>query len=383
MQQKLRIAIVCDAIDDDSLGGSFISWKRFGAWLAKAGHDIIRITSRFHDETKKKNFSYAKIYEFPHTPRIWAYGVRFAYASVARLCKIYQEEKIDIIYSIQPNITAWQSVRAAKRLHIPIVSHSHTLPELFAPGAPHVIQKLIKKIVVYMYRQYDGLVSPTKFLQKKFDDCDFTMQQTIIGNGVDTTVFRPATQREKETFDLLYAGRLDPAKNIMILLDALHLLHIQKKLKNHVRCTIIGWWNMAKKLQQTIEEYKLWNIVTCTGRMEAASQPLVQAFQQASVFVLPSLYETEWMVVLEAMACGCPLLIANSPTSAAKEFVHNNGYVFDPKDPQDLAEKIYQLSTNPELCKLMGNVSSEEAENFSFTLSVQKLEWFLLSFCQK
>jgi hypothetical protein len=59
--------------------------------------------------------------------------VRFAYASVACLCKIFQKEKIDIIYSIQPNITAWQSVRAAKKLHIPIISHSHTLPEMFAP----------------------------------------------------------------------------------------------------------------------------------------------------------------------------------------------------------------------------------------------------------
>ena len=60
------------------------------------------------------------------------------------------------------------------------------------------------------------------------------------------------------------------------------------------------------------------------GRLASASKPLVEAFQEASVFVLPSLYETEGMVMLEAMACGCPLLVANSPTSAAKDFVHNN-----------------------------------------------------------
>ena len=88
------------------------------------------------------------------------------------------------------------------------------------------------------------------------------------------------------------------------------------------------------------------------------------------------------MVVLEAMACGCPLLIANSSTSAAKEFVHNNGYTFDPKDSQDLADKIYQLSTNPELCKLMGNISQEQSKNYSFLLSVKKLELFFYSFIQ-
>ncbi|MEI7919624.1 MAG: glycosyltransferase, partial [bacterium] len=127
-----------------------------------------------------------------------------------------------------------------KRLHIPIVSHSHTLPELFAPGAPQFIQKLIKKIVASMYRQYDGLIFPTQFLQKKFDDGNFTMQQAIIGNGVDTTIFRPAPQKDKKIFNLVYVGRLDPAKNIPLLLDALHLLRMQKKLKKNLRCTIVG-----------------------------------------------------------------------------------------------------------------------------------------------
>jgi hypothetical protein len=71
MQKKLRIAIVCDAIDDSKMGGSFISGKRFGAGLAKAGHEIIWITSLFRETDKKKDFAYAKkIYEFPHLPPI-------------------------------------------------------------------------------------------------------------------------------------------------------------------------------------------------------------------------------------------------------------------------------------------------------------------------
>lgn len=379
MQKKLRIAIVCDALDDDSLGGSFISWKRFGAWLAKAGHEIIRITSRFHDETKRENFAYAKLYEFPHTPRIWAYGVYFAYTSASRLCKIFQQEKIDVIYSIQPTLIARQAVRAAKRLHIPIVSHSHTLPEYFMPWMPRWIQKLIKKFVAYMYSKYDGLISPTQFLKKRYDDCGFAMQQIVIGNGVDTKIFFPLAKKPSEICSILYVGRLDSNKNIGVLIQALHLLRLQKKLKENVRCTIVGWWSMEKKLRALVSEYELWNIVQFTGTLVTNSLPLVESFQRASVFVLPSLYETEGMVVLEAMACACPLLVADSPTSAAKDFVHNNGYTFDPKDPQDLADKLYQLSTNPELCELMGKISQEEATKFSFTLSVQKLEWFFHS----
>ena len=82
-----------------------------------------------------------------------------------------------------------------------------------------------------MYRKYDGIISPTEFLKKKYDDGLVGMKQAVIGNGVDTAIFHPAKKTEKN-FNILYVGRLDPAKNITILLDALHLLHSQKKLKN-------------------------------------------------------------------------------------------------------------------------------------------------------
>ncbi|MFA6255632.1 MAG: glycosyltransferase [Candidatus Absconditabacterales bacterium] len=378
MQKKLRIAIVCDSIDDSSLGGSFISGERFGAGLAKKGHEIIRITSKFKEIERKKDFAYAKMYEFPHLPRIGTYGVCFAYTSAARLCKIFQKEKIDIIYSIHPSIIAWQAIRAAKRLRIPIISHSHVWPELLLPGAPHVIQKFIKKVIAGMYRRCDGIISPTAFTKKIFDDCSLQNQQVIISNGVDTSIFCPSLGVKKNMFTILYTGRLDQEKNIPFLLEALHLLKKQKKLLPNMRCVLVGGGSEEKKLRTMVTEYGLDALVDFVSKMPSIS--LVQFYQEASVFVLPSLYELESMVTLEAMACGCPLLISDSPTSAAKDFVHNNGYTFNPKNPQDFADKIYSLSTNPELCKLMGKISSEQAQKFSFTLSVQKLESFLLSF---
>ena len=83
---------------------------------------------------------------------------------------------------------------------------------------------------------------------------------------------------------------------------------------------------------------------------------------------------------MEAMACGCPLLISDSPTSAAKDFVHDNGYTFASNNPQDLADKIENMAKNPEALRSMGKRSLEYAQKFSFTLSVQKLESFFYSF---
>ncbi|MCX6822932.1 MAG: glycosyltransferase [candidate division SR1 bacterium] len=383
MSQKLRIAIVCDAIDDSALGGSFISGKRFAAGLAKAGHEIVRITSKFR-ENRKEEFSYAKkIYEFPHLPKIGAYGVRFGYTSAARLTKIFQSENIDIVYSIHPAILARQAVRAAKRLHIPIVSHSHTLPDLILPGFPLFLVKIVKKVLAFLYKRYDGIIYPTEFLLQKYRDCYFKMPQVAIGNGVDTAIFTPSEKGNNEHFTLLSVARLEQAKNPIVILDALHILHTQKKLEKHIRCIFVGSGPLEKKLHNITAEYGLTDIVTFTGRLPAASARIVKTYQNASVFVLPSLFETEGMVAMEAMACGCPLLVANSPSSAAKDFVHNNGYTFDPHNAQELADKIEKLSTNSDLCEIMRNVSIEEAQKYSFTTSVEKLESFLSSFVSK
>lgn len=384
MEKKLRIAIVLDAIDDDTLGGSFISGKRFSAWLAKAEHEIILITTKFAEQEKKRDFAYAKkIYEFPCLPRIWAYGVRFGYTATSHLIKIFQSEKIDVVYSIHPAILARQSVRAAKRLHIPIVSHSHTLPDLILPWFPKFLVKIVKRVLVFLYKRYDGIIYPTQFLLKKYSDCHFKMPQVAIGNGVDTTLFHPGEQINQHEFTLLCVGRLEQAKNQILLLDALHLLYTQKRLEKNMRCIFVGWWALEKKLQRLTTEYGLTDKIEFTGRLDNQRDRLVKLYQDASVFVLPSLYETEGMVVMEAMACGCPLLISNSPTSAAKDFVHNNGYTFNYKNPQDLADKIEKLMNNPDLCEIMRNISIDEVQKYSFTISVEKLESFLSSFVRK
>lgn len=384
MQKKLRIAIVCDAIDDSSLGGSFISGKRFAAWLAKAGHEIIRITSKFREEERRSEFAYAqKIYEFPYLPPIGAYGVRFAYTSASRLSKIFQQEHIDVIYSIQPTILARQAVRAAKKCHIPIVSHSHTLPDLFMPWAPRFIQKLIKNIVAWMYKKYDGLIYPTEFLKQRYADCGFTKPEVIIGNGVDTLLFHPHKKTHNDHLVVLCVGRLDPAKNQIVLLDALKILHTQQKIDTHIRCIFVWGWILEKNLQKLSIEYGVSTVVEFTWRLGNERGRLITLYQNASMFVLPSLYETEWMVVLEAMACGCPLLISDSPSNAAKAFIHNNGYTFACRDPKDLADKILRLANNPDLRKSMSKESLSQAQKHSFTTSVEKLESFLSSLVQE
>jgi glycosyltransferase involved in cell wall biosynthesis len=83
------------------------------------------------------------------------------------------------------------------------------------------------------------------------------------------------------------------------------------------------------------------------------------------------------------MACGLPLLIADSRYSAARFFVKDNGYLFNSHHAKDLADKIYMLKMNPKIMENMKEKSVEYAASFSFETSIKKMSEFFISFCKK
>ena len=79
-------------------------------------------------------------------------------------------------------------------------------------------------------------------------------------------------------------------------------------------------------------------------------------------------------MVLEAMACGAPILIANSPGSAATQFVKGNGMLFKPEDAEDLANKLNVMLSDPQQLKQMGEVSRQQSLQYDIHESVRRLE---------
>lgn len=380
MEKTLNIAIICDSIDT-TLGGSYISAQRFAKGLIEQWHKIIWCTSTFIDSEKKKEFWPAKIYEFPSLPALGPQKVRFAYPRISSLADIFKKENIDIVYNIHPSYIGWQAYRAAQKTKIPIVSHSHVYAQLLLPWLPGFLQNTIKNIIARFYRKCDGIIYPTSFAKEDFEKYHFTNKEIVISNGVDLKLFHHIKKESDVTpFTILYVGRLDPEKNINILLEALHILKLKNNVDN-IQCTIIGRGSEEKKLHALVKSYSLTDSVHFTGKISLAD--VIQSYQNCSIYVLTSWYELESMSTLEAMACGCPILIADSKHSAAKFFVEGNWYLFDPHKAQDLADKINFLSTNPETIKKMREKSIKNVMNFSFDISVKKLSDFFVSFCHK
>jgi len=98
------------------------------------------------------------------------------------------------------------------------------------------------------------------------------------------------------------------------------------------------------------------------------------AYNASDIFVLPSIAELEGMAVLEAMACGKPIIIANSKESASRFFVEDNGFLFETLNHKDLAEQVLKLITDADLRRKMGKVSLEKVKNYDINKSVELLE---------
>jgi glycosyltransferase involved in cell wall biosynthesis len=182
------------------------------------------------------------------------------------------------------------------------------------------------KIFTHVY-----LVPDAQALQRRLDSTE----------AVDLKVKRP-------TF--LYVGRITQRKGIKILLKACEVL-IQKGY-NQFHLLIIGKGDQQEELAELIREKGFENQVTWVGWVEYGK--LGPYFQQADVFVFPT-YEDVWgMVVPEAMVFGKPILCSKG--AAASELIEEgkNGYLFDPHNPEELAEKMSRLIEDPSLIEPWG-----------------------------
>jgi glycosyltransferase involved in cell wall biosynthesis len=198
----------------------------------------------------------------------------------------------------------------------------------------------------------------------------------VVYPGVDPE-FRPAPPDEIERTRrelgcpqgyLLYAGTLEPRKNLETLLDAWEVLRRgEAETPPLVLAGPYGWH--SRRLLHRIERLAS-SGVSYLGRLQRDRQ--VQVVQAASIFVYPSLYEGFGLPPAEAMACGLPVIV--SDRSSLPEVVGEAGLQVDPKSAGDLAAAISRLLHEPALARELGERARERSRRFDWDLSAQLME---------
>lgn len=380
--RKLTIAMVNDAVTD-CIAGSFISTRRFAKILKERGHRVLFVaaTSPRHpasdvDEQGIRAFRF-RSFLMPKSEG----QVYLGFPTSKELQKIFKEEKVDVVHIMIPFFSGLSAMKAAKALNIPVVVHSHTQPENIFMNLPGFLPKSFLnryfcRYLEWFYGRADAIVFPSVFSQEQFPRLK-KMAQAVISNGVDTEVFHPASADsffEKFALDaaqkhVLYLGRLHPEKSVDTFIKAIPLV-LARAPGTHF--LIAGFGHLEGELRSLVAKLGVSKQVTFCGKL--SDEEVVQAFNAASLYVLPSLAELEGMTVLEAMACGCPVLIADSKDSAARYMVDGNGFLFAPKDSSDLAEKITRLMCDEPQRAQFAATSLSTSRRYDIQESVTKLE---------
>jgi glycosyltransferase involved in cell wall biosynthesis len=194
---------------------------------------------------------------------------------------------------------------------------------------------------------------------------------TVIYHGFDAQLFQQEINSVKESRILenyeiktgnflLYVGAIQPRKNLEVLVESFEEI---KKTKKDLKLVLAGapaW--MHHGVLEKIKNSKFSEDIVITGTIPFEHQPVL--YQNASVFVFPSLYEGFGIPVLEAMASGVPVICSNN--SSLPEVAANAALYFEANSSDDLKDRIISLLDDQQLRQDFIQKGKERVENFSW-----------------
>lgn len=164
-----------------------------------------------------------------------------------------------------------------------------------------------------------------------------------------------------QTKFIMAIGSADPRKNIETLVKAYSLLPQNLRAEYHL---VIVW--TASSLSQTVsEQVQALGIGECIHFLtQVTNEDLFFLYHETSLFVFPSLYEGFGLPMLEAMACGVPVVAAN--TSSIPEIAGDAARLFEPKDAQEMSATIARVLSDENLKSDMVKKGFERNAMFSW-----------------
>jgi glycosyltransferase involved in cell wall biosynthesis len=161
---------------------------------------------------------------------------------------------------------------------------------------------------------------------------------------------------------VLSLGTLEPRKNLCRLLEAFQRLKQEAPALEHALVLAGGKGWMAEAVFKTIGDLGLASEVKWLGKVPFADLPAL--LNGADLFVYPSLYEGFGLPPLEAMACGAPVVAAN--TTSLPEVVGDAGVLVDPYRVEEIAEAMHRVLTDRELNAALRVQARARAQTFSW-----------------
>ncbi len=258
----------------------------------------------------------------------------------------------------------------------------HDLAFVFYPNAAMPsLHHYLNVVVPRSVRRADGIVADSHHTAR-----DLTEQWqvaperiTVVQGAVDHAHFRPVSDPERqravrnryaigERPYILALSRLEPRKNFARLIEAFAIARQEAKLPHRL---VIGGgkgW-LYDEIFQRVGELQLHEHVHFAGFIADADLPAL--YSAAEFFAYPSLYEGFGLPIIEALACGTPVLTANN--SCLPEAAGPGALYIDAEDVRSIADGIVRMATDTALRAQLRAAGTRHAAQFTWERSARQL----------
>jgi glycosyltransferase involved in cell wall biosynthesis len=277
----------------------------------------------------------------------------------------------DLIHVVNPAVLGLGGLYYAKMMQIPLVASYHThLPQYLHHYGLGMLEGVMWELIKASHNQAQlNLCTSTAMMEQL--TAHGVERVDLWQRGVDTETFHPdlasvemrshLSQGHPESPLLLYVGRLGAEKEIERIKPVLEAIP-------NARLALVGDGPNRSVLEKHFAGTPTHFVGYLTGKQ------LGSAFASSDAFIFPSRTETLGLVLLEAMAAGCPVVAARS--GGIPDIVTDgvNGYLFDPTDEQGAIAATVPLLQQQEERETLRQNARAEAERWSWAAATRQLQ---------
>lgn len=334
--------------------------QRIAEGLVQLGHRVCIITTRRRDEAAQESWRGVSVYRC-FTVRV--FGFYQALPLESTIEKILLENAVQLVHHHYLGLLLRRAEMVAHRLGLRQVYTYHmTVDHLTQPLPMRPLRRWLSRQIVDYCNKFDLIISPSLNLVDRIRADGIRTPIRYITNPVvcePVGAVEPAPRTAE--FMVLFAGRLDPEKNIPLLLNALRRM---LDAGRDAGLWIAGAGMQRRRLEALCDSLGIRSKVHFIGFVKHAQ--LARYYAACDTFVLPSLVETQGLVAMEAMHFGRPVIVTRAIVSATELVAEGqSGFIVDPSDPAELADRLLTLAADPVLRERLGRAGSARARAFA------------------
>jgi len=345
----------------------------------RKGHDVTVITRGDFKKTNYINFEGIHLYELPFFP-LYPFHVHVHSLFVRKLVKS-MESDFDIIHfhtPLPPVIKT--SLPTITTVHTPMKADTSKV-ELINPFSVAVkLQGKISYLIEsQLFKISNKITSVASSVSQELSEYGLNPADVeVIGNGVDEKLFCPIQNKTNEKY-ILYTGRLSYRKGLFDFIEC--GVNICSRYPD-INFKLTGKGPLLEKLQKIVQESGYEDRFEFLGHVEKSK--LIELYQNATIFVLPSHYEGLPTTLLEAMSCGLPVVA--TAVSGNLDVIESgkNGILVPIKSPDKMAEAVSSLLNDENLRTELGIVARNTIEEkFTWDAISNKILRCYYSICKE